>query len=283
MISGDDVFVIKLAGGFYQNPKLYGIPSAQGLMLIFSAKTGQPLILLQDEGYLTSLRTAIAGLIVAKYLAPKEVSTVGVLGTGIQARMQVQMLKEWTNCRPLWMRGRDAENVNSYAQDMSAEGFNVFKADSPQEVSKNCKLIIRTTPSTDPLLHYDDILLGTHITAVGADSPNKQELDPKIFSRAQICVVDSKLQCLDHGETFYSVNQGIIAADKLLELGRIVERPEFGRNHEDPTQITIADLTGVAVQDIQIAKSVGRKFLREDTLSTLLKRVKKKHTKCYLF
>ena len=263
MLLGDDVFVVKLAGGFYQNPKLYNIPSVQGMMIVFSAKTGEPLVLLNDGGYLTNLRTAIAGLLAAMHLAPKPLHAIGIIGTGLQARMQLQILKEWTKCRILWVWGRDTKSVNSYRQDMTMEGFQVNQGKCPSEVAKNCNLLITVTPSHIPLLTDRDIQPGTHITAVGADSPYKQELDPEIFARADICVVDSKIQCLDHGEISHAINKGIIQADKILELGQIMENPESGRNYKHPDQITVCDLTGVAFQDIQIAKSIAKGILAD--------------------
>ena len=97
-IKEDDYFVIKIASGFYENYKL-DLPSSSGLMLLFSQKTGMLISVLIDEGYLTNVRTAVAGQIVAKYMAPKEVNGIGVFGTGIQGRLQVEYLKSVTDCR----------------------------------------------------------------------------------------------------------------------------------------------------------------------------------------
>lgn len=254
MISGDDHFVIKIASGFPNNPQAHGISVIQGLILVLSAQTGQPLFLLQDEGYLTNLRTALAGLIAAKYLAPKNISAIGVLGVGGQARLQVRMLKELTPCRTIWVWGRSREKVGQYINEMSTEGFMVQAAQSPKEVANYCNLIITTTSSTHPLLKIGDIQAGTHITAVGADCPGKNEIDPEVFAKADICAVDSKSQCCHHGDASHAIRAGLISESQLLELGQIIAMPHLGRTSEK--QITIADLTGVAVQDIQIAKTV---------------------------
>src|SRR5690606_33630678 len=111
-----------------------------------------------------------------------------------------------------------------------------------------------TTAAKKPLIHAKDVQSGTHITAVGADAPGKQELDPEIFRLADICVVDSMSQCLDHGETYHPHQAGIVNEKDLVELGNVISSSKWQRQSED--QITIADLTGISVQDIQIAKSV---------------------------
>lgn len=253
-IEGDDVFVVKIAGAFYQNLKKHGLASVQGIILVFDAKTGQTRAILQDEGYLTNIRTAIAGLVAAKYLAPKEVTGIGILGTGVQARLQAELLKLHTNCRTLWVCGRDQNKIKKYIHDMTAAGFNVSSVQSTSELCKNCNLLVTTTSAKQPLIDAKDVQLGTHITAVGADAPGKQELDPGIFRLADICAVDSKSQCLDHGETYHPYQAGILTPQNLVELGDVISDVKLQRQSKE--QITIADLTGISVQDIQIAKSV---------------------------
>ncbi len=254
MIKGDDVFVVKLAGGLERTTKKFGPSKLEGMMLVLSAKDGKPICLLQDDGYLTQLRTAVAGLISAKYLAPKSITAIGVLGTGFQARAQVELLQNFTECRKLHVWGRNIELVSNYKTDLEKQGFSVQICNNPAEVAKNCNLIITTTASDTPLLKAVCIQPGTHITAVGADSPGKQELDPEIFQKADIVCVDSKSQCIDHGEIFHAYQNGFINENQLVELGEIIAKPALGRIDEN--QITIIDLTGVAVQDIQIAKAV---------------------------
>ena len=100
----------------------------------------------------------------------------------------------------------------------------------------------------------DHVQKGTHITAMGSDDQGKQELEAGVLAKADLVVADSISQCVDHGECFYSVQGGQIKEDSILELGHIIKNPGIGRISED--QITVADLTGVAIQDIQIAKMV---------------------------
>lgn len=246
-IEGDENFVVKIAGSYPGST-----PSVQGAILVLNAHTGAPVAFLQDEGYLTNLRTALAGRIVAKHLAPKKVSAIGILGTGTQARLQAMHLRDTSNNLVVW--GRNPDKLKTYIEEMTGYGFNVRSAYSPREVCQQCNLIITTTSSREPLIWANDILRGTHITAVGADAPGKQELDPQLFKIADLCVVDSKSQCLDHGESYHAFQSGLIASEQLQEIGECLLAPTLHR--QSGSQITLADLTGVAVQDIQIAKSV---------------------------
>lgn len=252
-IRDDRVFVIKIASGFYGNAAL-GLPSSSGLMLVFSQKTGFLESVLLDEGYLTNVRTALAGRIAARYLAPKVVKAIGVFGTGTMARMQVTYLSTETDCQNIVAWGRSDDSLRRYCDDMAALGYHVTTTRDPREVAEACNLIIMTTPSTKPLLMASQLQPGTHITAMGSDTPEKQELDSLILARADIVVADSLEQCLSRGEIFHAVRAGHIAAAQVRELGGLIRAGTRVRTSQD--QITVADLTGVAVQDIQIAKAV---------------------------
>lgn len=252
-IKNSDSFVIKIASGFYDNPK-QGLPSNSGLMLVFSQKTGVLQAVLLDEGYLTDVRTAVAGQIAAKYLAPSTVSAIGILGTGIQARMQVSYLKEITSCRQVVAWGRSDENLFAYKEAMENDGFHVQTTTIAAEVAQNCNLLITATPSQQPLLLEEMIQPGTHITAMGSDTSLKQELDTGILQKADLVVADSIPQCLERGEISNALLDKKITAGQVVELGNIINGNASGRSSAE--QITIADLTGVAVQDMQIAKAV---------------------------
>src|SRR3990167_2943302 len=252
-IIGNEYYVIKVASGFYDNPKL-NLPSSNGLMLLFSQKTGAVLGILLDEVYLTDLRTAAAGAIAAKYLAPSKITNIGIIGTGIQARLQLIFLTKITDCRNVIIWGRSLEKLTSFQAEMKQEGFSIQITQEIEAVTSGCNLIVTTTPSTSPLLWATQIKKGTHITAVGADSPHKQELDSNIFGIADMIAVDSIEQCLERGDTAHAIKEGVINQGKLVELGSIISGTSPRRTSD--TQITIADLTGLAVQDIAIAKAV---------------------------
>lgn len=249
-IEGDDIFVIKVASGFHDNAAL-GLPTGSGIVLAFSAVTGQVQAVLCDNGYLTMRRTAAAGAVCAKYLAPSKIGAIGILGTGEQAREQLEALKQVTEVRQVYVYGRNSAHVESYQKEMTARGFVVTKAQDPAEVAEHCNLIITTTPAESPLLFGEDIKKGTTIIAVGTDAPGKNEIDATVFAKADVTVADSISQCVDHGDISYAVKTGSLKEEAIKELGQVITG-KAGRSTDD--QIVVVDLTGVAVQDIAIAK-----------------------------
>ena len=253
-IKEDDYYVIKIASGFYQNVKI-NLPSSSGLMLVFSQKTGVLETVLLDEGFLTNVRTAVAGEIVAKYMAPEEVTAIGVFGTGIMARMQAQILKSVTDCKRIIVWGRSEASLEAYRNDMEKDGYEVQTTLDSADVTDASNLILMTTPSTTPLINAGQIKPGTHITAMGSDTAEKQELDARILGAADIVVADSLIQCQERGEIYKALLTGDLGMDQVVELGSAMQGGNRIRTSED--QVTVADLTGVAVQDVQIAKAVS--------------------------
>lgn len=252
-IIGAEYYVIKVASGFYENYKL-NLPNYDGLMLVFSQKTGFLLSILLDEGHLTNIRTAAAGAIAAKYLAPKNITKIGIFGAGVQGRMQLEYLRQVTPCTEVYTWGINSQEIEAYKQDMEAKGYSVHPTFDAEEVAVNCNLIVTATPAKKPLLRADQIRPGTHITAMGSDTPEKNELEPEILRKADIVVADSLSQCQSRGEISKALEAGAINMEKIVELGTLISNPELHRSSDE--QITIADLTGVAIQDIQIAVAV---------------------------
>ena len=260
-IKNDDIYVVKIASGFYNNHEL-GISSSDGLILVFSQKTGVLQSILLDECYLTDIRTAVGGAVVAKYLAPSKVSKIGIVGTGVQARLQLQMLQYVVDCNQFVIWGRNQEKIDLLIKDVKSQvGFwpNEFEIEGTTDMNyltAQCNLIVTTTGATAPLIDADQISLGTHITAMGSDDFGKMELDAKLLQKADLLVADSISQCVHHGEMLQGIKNNYIKEEDILELGNVISNPKLGRT--DDKQITIADQTGVAVQDIQIAKMVNK-------------------------
>jgi ornithine cyclodeaminase len=252
-IDGDDVAVVKIATGFYDNPKR-GLPPFGGMNIVFSARTGLPEAVLLDGGALTNIRTAAAGAVAAKHLGPKKVTAIGILGSGTQARLQADYLRRVTECRVVTLWGRDRAKTEDCAADLRALGFTVSIKGTPADVAQSANLIVTTTASHNPLLRAADIKPGTHITAMGSDTPEKAELDPEVLGAASAVVADSIPQCLVRGEIHRALKAGAISEKSLVELGAVISGKAKGRRSEN--DITVADLTGVAVQDIMIAKAV---------------------------
>jgi len=253
-LADDDYYVIKIASGFFENSKL-NLPTSNGMMLVFSQKTGTPEAMLLDEGYLTDVRTAVAGAIAAKYLAPSNVERIGIVGTGMQARLQLEYLAPVTSCRDVLAWGRSDDKLNAYQQAMNDQGFTVATTTDAVDIMTSCNLIVTTTSAEEPILSWtDQMKRGTHISAVGSDTEHKQELDAEILRNADLVVADSIPQNVVRGEIHQALKVGAINEADLVELGSIIAGDEKGRESDD--QITVADLTGVAVQDIQISKAV---------------------------
>jgi ornithine cyclodeaminase len=251
-IRGDDVFVVKLATGFFSNPKL-GLPPFSGCMLVLSAKTGKLLYILLDEGELTNHRTAAAGAVVARHLAPPRLEVIGICGSGVQARLQADYLRRVTQCRALVLWARDAERAAQAVRDIARMGYRARVATSPQEVAASAQLIVTTTPAHDPYLLARHIKPGTHITAMGSDTPEKNEIEPAILGHAALVVADSIPQCLLRGEIRAAIAAGALRPEQVVELGNVIVGKARPRSPDD---VTVACLTGVAVQDIMIAKAV---------------------------
>jgi ornithine cyclodeaminase len=253
-LNGDDFYVIKIASGFYDNPRL-GLSSSDGLMLLFGRRTGELQAVLLDRGLLTDIRTAVAGAIAAKHLAPKNVQKIGIVGTGIQAKLQLQYLSLVTKCRDVQVWGRNSRHVDDYVSEMARHGYAVSPAASASALLQECNLIVTTTPAKSPVLESAGTLPGgLHITAVGADAADKRELGPNLFRRADVVVADSVSQCLERGEIHHAVDEGLVDRDAVVELGSVIAGDAPGRTTD--AEVSIADLTGVAVQDIQIAKAI---------------------------
>ena len=258
-IKNQDNYVVKIASGFSENYKA-GLSSSHGVMVMFDKNTGYLKCVLHDEGYLTNVRTAVAGSICAKYIAPSNINTIGIIGTGIQARMQLEYLKMVTDCREVLVLGRNKEKISKYIEDMKSHSFNINVASNSKELCENSNLIITTTNANESLIQKDDIKEGTHITAMGSDTPEKRELDPEILNIADAVVVDSIPQCLERGETKNALDRNLLKEKDLIEIGTIIDSGKKLRKNNN--EITVADLTGVAVQDIMITNAVYEQLIK---------------------
>jgi len=250
-VEGVPRIAVKIASGFYDNPSK-GLPSGSGLMAVFSAETGLPEALLLDNGFLTDIRTGAAGAVAAECLAPERITTVGVLGSGVQARFQVHCLREVRAFSRVVAWSPDRARLDAYCRELRAGGIDAATASGPEEVCAAADLLITATPSRAPLVRAEWLRPGQHVTALGSDSPGKQELDAACLARADLMVVDRLTQCASFGELRHALDAGVFRADRVhAELGEIVAGLKPGRRNA--RQITIADLTGVGFQDTAIA------------------------------
>lgn len=252
-IDGVPHVAVKIASGFYDNPAR-GLPSGSGLMALFDASTGMPVALLLDNGFLTDIRTAAAGAVAAESLARARIHTVGVIGSGVQAREQVRCLAVVRAVSRVVAWSPTRANLERYCRDMASEGFDVVAAADPEAVCRAADVLITATPARAPIVEPGWLHEGLHITALGSDSPGKQELHPECLARASLVVVDRLAQCAAFGELRGAIEAGLLGPEGVYaELGDVAAGRKPGRTSEG--QITIADLTGVGFQDTAIASA----------------------------
>ena len=252
-LKGGNHYVIKIASGFVGNNE-FGIKAGQGMMLLFDIKTGQPLAILIDEANLTDIRTGIAGAITSSELASKNVNEVLIVGTGVQARYQAKYICQEMGISKVIFWGRDESKINKIANDINLNNVEIKIEKNLESAVRSSKLIITTTSAKSPLIDSGWVQPGTHITAVGSDTHNKCELDYNILAKANLIVADSIEQNVLRGEIHQALKHDAINEADLIEIGEIFENPEKGRKNDQ--DITVADLTGVAVQDLVIAEAV---------------------------
>jgi ornithine cyclodeaminase len=257
-LNGGPYYAVKIVSGFPNTSQL-GLPANDGIIVVFDARTGAPAAFLLDNGFITDLRTGAAGAVAAKYLACKEISSVAVIGTGAQARYQLEMLALQRSFDEVRVWGRDPHKAQACADDMAKcrgiPACNFKVTQSVQEALQDADMIITVTASREPLVRAAWLKPGATVIAVGSDGPDKQELDVDVLARADKIVADSIQQCLRLGEVHHAVERGAITIEKIYaELGEITAGLKPGRTSDD--EIIVCDLTGVGVQDVAAASLV---------------------------
>ena len=256
-------YAVKIASGFTDNTRL-GLPASDGMVLVFDAETGAVAALLLDNGYITDLRTGVAGAVAAKHLARTTVETVAVVGSGAQARYQIRSLGLVRRVREVRVWGRHEEKAAACIEDLSrpATDLRFVLASSVHEAVKGADVVFTVTASREPLVQADWIAAGALVIAVGSDGPDKQELEVEVLGRADRIVADSLPQCLRLGEIHHAVEKGVISTEKVTaELGQITAGLKPGRTSDN--EIIVCDLTGVGVQDIAAASLVLERALQD--------------------
>ena len=250
-VTGLDHFAVKIGAGFFNNHKL-GLPNSPASVVLVSAKTGVVEAVLLDNAYLTDVRTAAAGAVAAKHLARKGALTAAIIGTGVQARYQLEALAIVRPLQKAVVWGRDATKAKAYASEMSRKlGFDIAVARDAEAAVRAADVIVTTTPAKSPIVKAAWLRAGQHLTAMGADLADKQELEAACLARASRVVVDRLSQCEKMGELHHALTAGVLKdASAVIELGAIANGRALGRQQDD--EITICDLTGTGVQDTAI-------------------------------
>lgn len=258
VLSGHSVYIVKVSPWFAVN---VARGQAQGgFIAVFDSKTGHTLALLNDEHYLSDIRTAAAGAIAARFLAPPRIATAAVLGSGVQAYWQ-----------PIALHGeRPFERLLIWARNPSAadrlkrrlqETFTAVEIETGEDlegVVRASDVLITATSSREPLVRAEWLRPGQHITAVGADDPTKCELEPAAVERARV-FVDSIATTIENGDVYRAIQSGSFAPGRLAgELGDVIAGRVIGRS--SPADITIAKLVGIGAQDLVAAETVLEKL-----------------------
>jgi ornithine cyclodeaminase/alanine dehydrogenase len=225
------------------NPVRHALPSVIGVYILSDPDTALPLAIL-DGTLLTSLRTGAAGAVASKHLAIKSPSTIGFIGCGVQARALLKAHRVlYGGFRALMY------DVSPDAAKKLAEDEGGFPATADQAAS--CDIVCASTPSRKPIVFRSFVGISTHINAMGADAPGKQELDPKILAEATV-VLDDVAQATESGEVNVPLHQGVYKREQIYgTLGEIVAGKKKGRVG---TEITVFDSTGLAIQDLALAR-----------------------------
>jgi ornithine cyclodeaminase len=249
---GGHHFVVKVASTFPRNTAR-GLSTGSGIMLLCSAESGEPSAVLVDNGHLTDVRTAAVTAMATRELGRRD-AVLGIIGTGIQARLQARLHRAVLPLEELVVWGRDPGRAAACARDIEEEAsvagrpVRATVAASPGEVASRARVIVTCTMSRAPLLELANLQPGTLVNAVGADGPGKQELDPGILRAASLLLVDSLAQCARLGELQHALDQ----QDRAIEIGAYVDRPDRPPSGD----LVVCDFTGLGVEDLYIAEHV---------------------------
>ena len=241
-------FVVKVATGFAGNVR-DGLPAGGGVVVLFSRRTGLVRAILHDGGWLTDWRTAAAGSLASRALAPPDTRLVAVLGTGRQAELQAIWHHDVFPDADLVVAGRNSERTQELATRLLAGGVRVDVGAVPEAV-RDADVIVTTTSATEPLFAAELVKSTVHVTAVGADGGGKQELDPELLATADLIATDDHQQCLHGGEFGNAVRVGAVSASADVALATALAE---ATSRPRPGGVSVADLTGLTTQDLAIA------------------------------
>jgi len=251
-IEGMDSAIVKWVNVHAGN-KARGLPTVMGVIIYSDPKTGFPRAIM-DGTYATSVRTAAAGAVAAKYCARKDSRIVGLVGCGAQAKTQLTALRTIFKINQVNVWGHKSALVKEFLSEMRIKNEKMTGCVTVKECVKNCDIIVTTTPSRCPLVKLAWINPGVHINAIGADAPGKQELDPSILKAARI-IIDDWAQASHSGEINVPLRKKLISKRNIYAgIGEIIVGRKLGRRHKN--DITVFDSTGLAIQDAAIAKLI---------------------------
>jgi len=257
-----DIAGVKIVNTHPENRRKYGLPTVTGIIVLANPETGELLTIL-DATWITVMKTAAASAVATKHLARDNAETLGLVGAGLQAIAHLEALAQVVELKEVRVWSRTRETAENFIQKMTKEHSEMkfTMAKDLREAVESSDVVVTITPSRQPIVMENWVKAGTHINAMGADAPGKQELSPEILRKAKIVVDD-----LEHnsysGEINVPLTQGLISKEDIYgEIGEIVLGKKLGRT--SPSEITIFASTGVAIQDIAVAEIVYRKAVMQ--------------------
>lgn len=261
-----DFCLVKVASTFPENTRREPpSPSINGVIMIFSALDGEPLAVLEDRAWITQLRTAAAGAVAARALARPGAATLGIFGSGTQARLQADaVLHVAPGIRRVLAWGRTPDHARRFADGLRASrpDLTVEAKGHPEEVARESDIVVTTTYAAEPIVRGEWLSEGVLVIAMGADSIHKREIDSDAVLHADKVYVDSRSQNEILGEVGHGIRTGLWDASRIdAELGEVLTAADEGHpgRGSDGERI-IAKLTGVAVQEIFVCDHVLRAF-----------------------
>ncbi len=268
---GQPYFVTKINGNFYNNAERFGLPRIQGLVILCDARNGYPLAVM-DSTEITVVRTGAATAVAATHLARRDSSVVTICGCGLQGRIQLAALCQVLPLKLAWVYDMDPAVATACAASWSRSlGLTVTPTRELAMACRESDVCVTCTPAKQPLLGPAAVRPGTFIAAVGADSEEKQELDPALLAQAKV-VVDHLDQCAKIGELHHALEQGVLTRAQVhAELHQVVAGERPGRT--SPEEITIFDSTGIALEDVAAAALIFAKAVERNlgTVQELLR------------
>jgi alanine dehydrogenase len=254
---------VKIVNVHPDNPAKYGLPTVMAVIVLVDPKNGL-VSSIMDGAYITSMRTGAAAAVATKYLARKDSSVLGLVGAGVQARTQLMALSRvLPDLKEVGVWSLPESTIGAFIDEQKklySFGFN--RCRSCEDCVAGSDVVSTVTPATTPMVPFGSVSKGTHINAMGADAPGKEELDPKVLLNAKV-VVDDMLQAIHSGEINVPISRGVLRESDIYgELSEIVTGMKKGR--ESDSDVTIFDSTGLSLLDVSAATVVYRKARREN-------------------
>jgi alanine dehydrogenase len=261
-LASDEQMAVKIVSVFDRNPDK-GLPLIHAVVVVIDATTGQP-VAVMDGAYLTALRTGAASGAATEALAREDACVAAIIGAGVQGRTQLEAVCAVRAIEKAWVYDLALEQARVYADEMEQRlSLPVTVAGTPDEAVGDADVICTATTATSPVFDDADIRPGTHINAIGAYTPEMQELPPDTVLRAKVVIDDYEASMAEAGDLLIPIKQGLMTAEHIYaELGDIITGQKVGRT--SPEELTVFKSVGVAVQDVAVSAAVLEAARRMD-------------------